>query len=204
MAEVSAGNPCPFLRALVAHDYLDDGVVPLPEAARAIVRVAAAGEGDTDLPDKAVRLIALIANGISPAQLVRNARQGVQVNALRDGPLDKHGAGSRILDVEARVDESELDRLDTFAGDKQRPDGGTERGLDLAEITRYMEANYERARGHRRRIDRRLMNGEFPQLLKVIGRDGPQGRYLSLDDVRRLFIERKLPRRLLDNLDGQR
>ncbi|WP_371659706.1 hypothetical protein [Streptomyces sp. NBC_00280] len=201
MAEVSAGNPCPFLRALVAHEYLDDGVVPLPTAAGTIVRVAAAGDGESDLPDKAVRLIALLANGISPAQLVRNARQGVQLNALRDGPLDKHGAGSRILDVKAQVNESELDRLDTFASDKQRPDGGTERGLDLAEITRYMEANYERARGHRRRIDRKLMNGEFPQLLRVIGRDGPQGRYLSLDDVRRLCIEQKLPQRMLDRLE---
>jgi hypothetical protein len=204
MAEVSAGNPCPFLRALVAQDYLDDGVVPLPVAARTIVRAAAAGEGDSTLPDSAVRLIALIANGIGPAHLVRNARQGVHLNALRDGPLDKHGAGSRILDVKARVDESELDRLGTFADDKQRPDGGTERGLDLADITRYMEANYERARGHRRRIDRKLMNGEFPQLLRVIGRDGPQGRYLPFDDVRRLFIEQKLPQRLLDSLNEQR
>ncbi|GGZ30931.1 hypothetical protein ACWDE9_30535 [Streptomyces olivaceoviridis] len=200
MAEVSAGNPCPFLRALVAHDYLDDGVVPLPEVTRTITRVAAAGEGDSDLPDRAVRLIALIANGISPAQLVRNSRQGLHLNALRDGPLDKHGAGSRILDVKVHVNESELDRLDTFASDKQRPEGGTERGLDHAEITRYMEANYERARGHRRRIDRKLMNGEFPELLRVIGRDGPQGRYLPLDDVRRLFIEQKLPQRILDGL----
>ena len=201
MAEASAGNPCPFLRALVTHDYLDDGVVPLPAAARTIVRVAAAGEGDSDLPEAAVRLIALIANGIGPAQLVRNARQGMHLSALRDGPLDKHGAGSRILDVQAHVDETELDRLGTFASDKQRPDGGTERGLDLAEITRYMEANYERARGHRRRIDRKLMNGEFPELLKVIGRDSPQGRYLSFDDVRRLFIEEKLPQRMLDSLE---
>ncbi|MFI1705041.1 hypothetical protein [Streptomyces griseoruber] len=201
MAQASAGNPCPFLRALVAHDYLDDGVVPLPAATRTIVRVAAAGEGDSDLPEAAVRLIALIANGISPAQLVRNARQGLHLNALRDGPLDKHGAGSRILDVKAQVDETELNRLGTFASDKQRPKGGTERGLDLAEITRYMEANYERARGHRRRIDRKLMNGEFPELLKVLGRDSPQGRYLSLDDVRRLFIEEKLPQRILESLE---
>ena len=106
--------------------------------------------------------------------------------------------------MEATGQQSELDRLGTFASDKQRPDGGTERGLDLAEITRYMDANYKRARGHRRRIDRKLMNGEFPQLLRVIGRDGPQGRYLPFHDVRRLFVEQKLPQRLLDSLDEQR
>ncbi|WP_405593986.1 hypothetical protein OG741_00595 [Streptomyces sp. NBC_01410] len=201
MAEVSAGNPCPFLRALVAHDYMSDDVEPLPVVGRTLARVAATGDGSPALPARVVRLIALIANGLTPAQLLRNARHGVRLNALRGGPLDKRGSGSRILDQQANGDQSELDQLDTFASNKQRPDGGTERGLDLAEITRYMEANYARARGHRRVIDRKLMDFEFPALLTVIGRDGPQGRYLSLDDVRRLFIELRLPQRMLDRLN---
>jgi hypothetical protein len=33
-----------------------------------------------------------------------------------------------------------------------------------------MDANFARAAGRRRRIDRRLMNGEWPILLQVMGK----------------------------------
>jgi hypothetical protein len=40
------------------------------------------------------------------------------------------------------------------------------------------------------------MNGEWPVLLKVMGKDGPNGRYLNLKDVETLFTRRQLPQRM--------
>lgn len=205
---VSPDNPCPFLRALVSQGQLPNGDVPLAEVARVIAVVAAAGDAKEKLPAAAVVAIALAANGVSPLQLARNALGGVTLNELRNGPLDKKGAGSRILDAKAKVNPAELARLDEFASDKLDADGKTERGLDLAEITRMMDANYERAEGHRRLIDRKLMDGEWPILLKVMGKQGgkqggkkgKKGLYLSLKDVAQLFEERTLPERMMRRL----
>jgi hypothetical protein len=197
---VSPGNPCPFLRALVAQGTLADDVQPIPAVDAAIRRVAAAGDGSPSLPSRTIRLVALIANGVAPHQLMRNARRGLRLSELRNGPLDKKGAGSGILDQHANLVEAELDRLDTFAGDKQLPDGTTERGLDADELVRYMDANFDRAAGRRRAIDRRFMDAEWPVLLRVLGRDGVHGRYLAVADVRKLFTERTLPQRILDRL----
>ena len=63
-----------------------------------------------------------------------------------------------------------------------------------------MDANYARAEGHRRLIDRQLMNGEWPVLLDVMGKDGKHGRYLSLREIRALFVERRLPARMMKRL----
>ena len=198
--EVSPNNPCPFLRALVAQGLLPDDKAALGEVARTIVAVAKAGEGSPDLPPAAIRAIALIANGLGPVQATRNALGGVRLDALRGGPLDKQGAGSGILDAQARINHAQLDRLDEFAGDKIGADGGVERGLDAADLTRMMDANFERAAGRRRRIDRRLMDGEWPILLQVMGKPGQGGRYLSVAEVRQLFAERRLPERMTRRL----
>jgi hypothetical protein len=115
---------------------------------------------------------------------------------LRDGPFDKHGAGSRILDKHARVQPAELERLKDFASQKTTAGGGRELGLDASDIERMMDANYARAEGTRRVIDRQIMNGEWPVLLEVMGKDGANGRYLSLREVRVLFEERRLPARM--------
>lgn len=197
---VSPNNPCPFLRALVAQGLLPDDRASLGEVARTIVKVAKAGEGSPDLPPAAIRAIALIANGLGPLQVARNGLAGVRLDALRGGPLDKKGAGSGILDEHARVDTAELDRLDEFAGDKTGADGQVERGLDADDLTRMMDANFARAAGRRRRMDRRLMDGEWPILLQVMGKPGPGGRYLSLAEVRQLFSERRLPDRMTRRL----
>ena len=60
-----------------------------------------------------------------------------------------------------------------------------------------MDANFARAKGRRRAIDRGLMNGEFPILLRVIGKQGRDERYLSVADVKTLFAERLLPERMM-------
>ena len=40
------------------------------------------------------------------------------------------------------------------------------------------------------------MLGEWPVLLKVVGKDGPDGRYLGLQDVIELFKKRHFPERM--------
>src|ERR1700710_2527267 len=90
---VSPNNPCPFLRALVANGYVAGHAVPLSEIAGMIGMAS----GKTGMEEKIVELktfgVALIANG----HPVRSATSGAYLDELRNGPLDKHGAGSRLL-----------------------------------------------------------------------------------------------------------
>lgn len=202
--KVSPNNPCPFLRALVAQGLLADDVVSLGTITSTIVKVANAGDGQPELPAAAIRAIALVANGLTPLQMARNGFGGLRLNELRNGPLDKKGAGSRILDAKAKVDPKELARLEEFASEKTDADGHAEPGLDLDELQRMMDANFERAAGHRRSIDRKLMDGEWPILLKVMGKQGKTGRYLSLKEVGELFVERRLPERMSSQLASDR
>jgi hypothetical protein len=203
MQDVSPHNPCPFLRALVAAGFIDGHVVPLAKLAKTVE--AASGEKglQKSLAGLKVYLVALIANGLSPLRLLRSFWSGAQLDALRDGPLDKHGSGSRILDATAQVNEAELARLAEFGKDRQDPSGGYERGLTAQEITAYMDANFDRAKGARRPIDRQLMNGEWPILLRIMGKGDGAERYLSVAEVRTLFVERKLPERIVARLKPQ-
>ncbi len=198
--KVSPNNPCPFLRALVAEGLLDDRGATIGNATEVIEQVAASGEGAPRLPALAIRVIALLANGLGPATLLANAVEGVRLNKLRTGPFDKQGTGSRILDARARVRLAELDRLRDFASTKTTPGGGRELGLDAAELEAMMDANAARAGDRLRLVDRQLMSGEWPPLLEVMGKEGANGRYLSLREVRALFVERRLPARMLKRL----
>lgn len=198
--KVSPNNPCPFLRMLVAQGLLDDRVATIGDATEVIDRVAASGEDSPRLPGIAIRLVALLANGVGPATLLDTGLHGVKLNQLRNGPFDKKGAGSRILDTRAQVRAGELDRLKEFASPKETTGGGREWGLDAGEIDAMMDANYARAGAQRRLIDRQLMNGEWPILLQVMGKDGKHGRYVSLREIRNLFVERRLPARMMKRL----
>src|SRR3954452_16194017 len=197
---VSADNPCPFLRAAVASGFLDGHVVPVSK----LVSTVEAATGEKGLKAKIVGvktwLVAVVANGLSPQRLLRNWWSGAELDALRDGPLDKRGSGSRILDATAQVSEAELTRLADFGKDRPNPAGGAERGLNAAEIKTFMDANFERAKGSRRKIDRKLMDGEFPVLLRVMGKGEGDQRYLSVAEVRTLFVERRLPDRVAGRL----
>lgn len=193
---VSSDNPCPFLRALVADGTLADGTEPLARIATILVETARQGEGAPSLPKTGICIIALSANGMSLSKMLQSYRHGVQLNALRNGPYDKQGAGSRILDAAGEVDLNELKRMGDFATEKTMSGGAKEPGLSLTQLKAFMDANFERAAGRRRRIDRLVMNGEWPILLKVLGKDGIEGRYLSLADVTLLFKEMRLPGRM--------
>src|SRR4030095_15054339 len=194
---VSPNNPCPFLRAAVSEGYVDGHTAPLGTLAQTVQ--AASGKTGFEKVSGGIntRLVALIANGLSPFRLLKSWWSGATLDELRDGLLDKHGVGSRILDATAHVHEDEIERLASFG--KERPDpmgSGTEIGLTNEEITAYMDANFERAKGHRRAIDRKLMEGEWPVLVRVMGQGQGEARDLSVSEVRTLFTGRRLPERI--------
>lgn len=76
------------------------------------------------------------------------------------------------------------------------PKATPSRARALPELRAYMDANFERAAGRRRLVDRPLMNGEWPILLKVMGKTGTAGRYLSLKEVEELFVKQRLLKRM--------
>jgi hypothetical protein len=197
---VSPDNPCPFLRALVEGGHISGRVEQLSTIADTIVAAGGATPEEPRLSRSKVYLIAMIANGLGLARLVRSVRTGAQLNALRGGPLDKRGVGSRILDAAGRINENELARLDQFAADKVDSSGAVERGLGFDELRAMMDANFARAGGNRRKIDRALMQGEWPILLRVMGKSSADGRYLSVTELRTLFVERRLPQRIARRL----
>ncbi len=199
LPEVSPGNPCPFLRGLVAAGRLDDHEEPLSRLSK-VVAQASAGPGESPLPTLAIGAIALVANGLSPLSLTQRLLGGVRLDGLRNGPLDKRGAGSRILDAQGEVDLPELARLGEFASSKTDTQGHTELGLDAGQLRTMMDANCARAAGRRRLIDRALMDGEWPVLLRVMGKPSDTGRYLSLDELGELFMARRLPERVTQRL----
>jgi len=202
--QVSRDNPCPFLRALVAGNYVGGHIVPLPELSETIDLAT----GKTGLPALIARvqifMVAMIANGLGPVSQLRSLTRGAILDRLRNGPLDKHGAGSRILDQHAIVHEDEIARLASFGKDYPNPDGGTERGLTRPEIMTFMAANFERAKDDhpwfyrvRRCYYPLLMRGEWPVLLDIMGKGQGEKRYLSVAEVRTLFAERRFPARII-------
>jgi hypothetical protein len=199
---VSANNPCPFLRALVSSGKLSDAREPLAKVAAVVAETARAGDGRPELPRAAIYAIALVANGWGPLSLADTQWYGLRLSALRGGPLDKKGVGSGLLNARGAIDAKEVARLRGFANKKKNVDGSSEPGLGLDELRAYMDANFARAAGRRRIIDRTLMIGEWPVLLRVMGKEGPGGRYLGLQDVIDLFKDRRFPERMNKRLRG--
>jgi cytochrome c5 len=201
---VSPDNPCPFLRGLVANGYVNGHTVPLSKLTGTIE----AATGEKGLKERIagikIYFVALFANSLfNPLRVFKSWWSGADLDELRNGPLDKHGAGSRILTVDGQVNESEIERLATFGSDYTDPNGGgTERGLNSKQITTFMDANFERAKGHRRPWYRFMMNAEFPVLLDIMGKGEGNNRYLSVAEVRTLFVERRFPIRIVARLAG--
>ena len=195
---VSPDNPCPFLRALVANGYVEGHIVPISELCRRIE--AASGEHGMKETVVGIKtyLVAVGANG--PLHLLKSIMSGAVLDELRNGPLDKHGAGSRILDVTGDVREDEIDRLATFGKDCKDPSGGTERGLTAKEIDTFMAANLKRAGDAAKFYYPLLMKGEWPVLFAIMGKGEGEGRYLSVAEVRTLFVERRFPERIVARL----
>jgi hypothetical protein len=200
---VSPGNPCPMLRALVSEGYVPDQGVKLKAIGDIAAQLAATDTKLNRMTGFLTMLIAAIANSLNPLTILRNVLRGVRLDQLRDGPLDKHGVGSGVLDEQGHVNLANLDRLGEFASDKTDLSGVVERGLDADEITRMMDANVARAGNRARSVDRKLMDGEFPVLLTMMGKEGTAGRYLSLAELRTLITDQRLPARVTARLKAR-
>lgn len=208
---VSPNNPCPFLRGLVAQGLLPNDKASLQQVADAIHHIQDGQEPNQlgaikQLPTSAIKLIAMTANGFAPQQVVHNARHGVALSHLRGSPFDKRGAGSRILSQTGEYDAAELERLASFASQKTAATGETELGLNQQQIQAMLDANAERAKDQKRPFDRMIMNGEFPILLNVLGKqtqsqNGKSERYLAVHDVERLFKDRQFPARIAKRIN---
>ena len=194
--DVSPDNPCPFLRALVASGYVGGHIVPLGTLTEDIG--LASGKTGVKLIGAKVAAygIAMIANG----HPLRSLTSGAVLDELRNGPLDKHGAGSRILGVDGQVNEDQIQRLASFGRDYANPDGGTERGLNAQEIKTFMAENLKRDGDKARWTYPIMMQGEWPVLLEILGKGDGEARYLRVADVRTLFVERRFPKRITDRL----
>lgn len=192
--EVSSDNPCPFLRGLVGEGFVAGGTVPLGTLSRTIADASGEKGPKKVLANVETRGVALIANGVR--HIWKSFRHGAQLDALRNGPLDKHGAGSRILSVEGKVNEDEIARLASFGRSYPDPCGGTEVGLNAAEIKTFMRANLKRAGTSARWYYPLLMKFEWPILLQIMGKGEGKDRYLSVAEVRTLFNERQFPNRI--------
>ena len=194
--DVSPDNPCPFLRALVANGYVSGHIVPLGTLTEDIG--LASGKTGVKLIGAKVAAygIAMIANG----HPVRSVASGAILDELRNGPLDKHGAGSRILGVDANVHLDQIERFASFGQDYTNPDGGTERGLNASQIETFMADNLKRAGNEARWYYPIMMKGEWPILLDILGKGKGDARYLSVAEVRTLFVERRFPDRIVARL----
>ena len=194
--DVSPDNPCPFLRALVASGYVGGHIVPLGTLTEDIG--LASGKTGVKLIGAKVAAygIAMIANG----HPVRSVASGAILDELRNGPLDKHGAGSRILGVDANVHLDQIERFASFGQDYTNPDGGTERGLNASQIETFMADNLKRAGNEARWYYPIMMKGEWPILLDILGKGKGDARYLSVAEVRTLFVERQFPDRIVARL----
>ncbi len=199
--DVSKDNPCPFLRGLVGEGFVDGGTVPLGTLSQTIANAS----GETGLMKWLARVqvrgVALIANGAG--HILKSIWSGAELDALRGGPLDKHGAGSRILSVEGHVNEDEIARLASFGRDYPNPSGGVERGLNASEIDIFMRDNLKRAGDSARWYYPLLMKFEWPVLLKIMGKGTGDDRYLGVAEVRTLFNERRFPERINQRLVSQ-
>lgn len=200
--EVSPNNPCPFLRGLVGEGFVDGGTVPLTALSQTIANASGEKGPKKIFARIQVRGVALIANGAG--HILKSIWSGAQLDALRGGPLDKRGAGSRILGIDGKVNEDEIARLASFGRAYTDPEtGSSEPGLNASEIGVFMRDNLKRAGAAARWYYPLLMKFEWPILLKIMGKGKGEDRYLSLADVRALFNERSFPDRINQRLTSQ-
>lgn len=195
---VSTNNPCPFLRTMEAYGFLKGKSEKLTSLSSKIAQAGGATESEGKLSKLTLFIIAFIANGLAPLRLLKSLVSGVDIGSLRNGPLDKKGVGSRIINKDGTVNSEELKRMESYASTMTDPDTKTnELGLKLEHLNKMMDDNFERAKVYRRNIDRKLMDGEWPVLLKVMGKGQGENRYLSVQELKELFIENRFPERIL-------
>jgi len=195
-------NPCPFLRALFTRGSIKKDYEKPQHLAEIIHTIASRGYSPTpDLSTYAISFVGSIANGIWPSQITQNILYGTHVSNLRGGLLDKKGGGSQILSENGIINQTQLDRMASFGSKKVDVNTGrNEMGLNLNEINSFIDANAQRSKeipgAMSPRLGKIFAAQEYPVLLRVMGKPGKDGeRYLSMDEVTRLWVDRELPSR---------
>lgn len=195
----SPNNPCPFLRALVVCGVIKERAEKITDVTSVISE--AGGEEEGKLSKAMLFIIALIANGFSPLRLLKSLFVGLDIEFLRAGPLYKKGVSSRIINPDGSINDDEFKRMESYGEMVVDPESKrSELGLKLIHLNKMMDDNFERANESRRNIDRRLMDGEWPVLLKVMGKDKGEKRYLSVKELTELFYENRFPDRISKKL----
>lgn len=194
---VAKGNPCPFLRAMQAYQLLKSRAEGLVLLSKKVSQLGGKSKPEGKLGKGMIFFIAWIANGFGLLRLSKSLSAGLDIEDLRAGPLYKKGVSSRIINSDGTINAEELDRFASYAADVTDPSTGQkEKGLKLEHLNKFMDDNFSRASENRRAIDRRLMDGEWPVLLAVMGKDQGKERYLSVNEVRTLFLENQFPERI--------
>jgi hypothetical protein len=206
LASVDPGpnNPCPVLRALVSRGDLNRDYEKPSHIGAILGMVSKRGyPPKPEVSQGLVTIVATIANGLWPWNIASTLWYGTHLSGLRGAILDKKGGGSQILSsVDGTINKSQLDRMASFGSNKIDALSGTiELGLNQNEIQHFIDANVDRAKdipmAKPQWACKLLASAEYPVLLKVMGKPGKDGtRYLSMDEVRTLWEQRKFPSRL--------
>lgn len=119
---VSKNNPCPFLRAMAAYGFLKERAENIFKLTKSIAKAGGNTEAEGKLSKGILFIIALIANGLNPIRILKSLFLGPDIGNLRNGPLDKKGSGSRIIDANGSINSTELNRLESYSIELLDPD----------------------------------------------------------------------------------
>lgn len=192
MPQPLADIACPVQRALARAGRIGDRV-PVGRFASLVLPAMQA----TGIVALALRValwwVGATAHGLAGAPAV--LRAGFRPRALRGGPLDKFGGGSRLLTQQGAFDPAEFARFESFARAYPSVGGGEELGWGPAELAAYLDANNARGGGGwiRRHV---IMQGEWPPLLRILGQGTGADLHMSATEVRELFEQERLPARV--------
>ncbi len=195
--------PCPVLRALAQAGKIKKKVA-LPDLSRAVAK--AFDMQSTDLKEflfeLKVRAIATVGKVPDGIKAIFSPSAPLDLEELPESPLYKKGVSSQIFDAKGDFNAQQFEHLKKFASSCTGPDGKEEPGLTAANLTKFMDENSKRAENnpHWSPIYRKMMEGEWPPLLELMGKEGKSGPYLSVAELRTLFEKQSFPERIQNRL----
>ena len=196
---VSANNPCPFLRALVANGTVGGHIVPLSKL-RDVIEAASGKQGaEKTKAGIATYLIALIANGF--AHVPRQRR-------VRGRSLTSCATARSTSTAPDRASSAWMRRCIWTRSTVSRPSATTAKihpaAPSVACRRRRSTPSWRQTSSvpgiRRNGPTRYMMKGEWPVLLDILGKGEGDARYLSVAEVRTLFVDRRLPDRIAARL----
>ncbi len=195
--------PCPVLRALTQADKIEKKV-QMADLSRVIARSFDLQKQDLKEFLFELKVRALIAVGKVPdgIKAVLSTSAPLNLEELPRSPLYKHGVSSQIINQKGEYDPKQFEHLEQFAVHCTGPDGQEEPGLTAEALVKFMDENSKREEKNPnwKPIYRKMMEGEWPKLLELMGIEGKHGRYLSVAELHALFEKQTLPARIMDRL----